>query len=279
MSLVNTFPILHKLSEMSSKHVGEKVVQIHREMICTPLEMYFPKVSLEELHFELLRNGLFDPEEGIEIKDIVKELENQKVGKIVQQEFERLKRLWKGPDVPIIIYPLTKYRPIVDGKEVKKNGVAYQGILFLFLSTEVEEIELKALFAHEYHHICRLAFVNKEPQEILLLDSLIIEGMAECAVEELYGEEEMSPWTKRYSYKEVMNLWQERFVPSLQLPGVINHHSFLYGDESIGLPSWIGYCLGYRIVESYLKNVGPVKQHLLYQIPSDEILKGSRFLV
>lgn len=138
---------------------------------------------------------------------------------------------------------------------------------------------MKALFAHEYHHICRLSFLKKSPQEMLLKDSLIIEGLAEWAVEELYGEKWLSPWTKNYSFVEAMCLWKKHFVPALSLKGVINHHPFLYGDLSSGLPKWAGYCLGYKIVQSYVKNCGPVKQHILNNIPADEIIAGSDFVL
>ncbi len=195
----------------------------------------------------------------------------------VHSEIENLRSLWKGPDIPIYIYPLTKHRPIIDGIEAKKNGVTYNNVIFLFISAELEAKELTALLAHEYHHICRLNYLNKAPQEIELIDSLIIEGMAEWEVEKLYGERWLSPWTKRYSFDEVKALWQKSFIPNLHLQGVKNHHSFLYGDEKLGLPRWIGYCLGFRIIESYVNNVGPIESKFFYQVSSDKILEGSDF--
>lgn len=278
MSVVNLLPELYNLCEMSRKN-EEKIVEIHRRLLCEPLQSFFPLRTVEEIQFELLRNGIFNPMEGLEIDKTVKRLKEQNVWQILQKEFERLKNVWKGPDVPIYIFPLTKHRPIIDGEEAKKNGVTYNGVLFLFVSTEMEEEELKALLAHEYHHSCRLAFLNKQSEEIELIDSLIIEGMAEAAVEELYGEKWLSPWTKRYVPNDVRKLWKKNFVPFLNLKGVQLHHPFLYGDDSLGLPRWIGYCVGYGIVESYLKNNGPIQQFLLYQIPSTEIIQRSDFKI
>lgn len=279
MAVVNTQQLLTNMSQLSKKQSKEKVKAIQREAICSPLKEIFPNVSQEQLHYELLRNGLFDPYEGIDLEKTVSELEEQKVWQTVAAEYERLRALWKGPDSPVYIYPLTNYRPTVDGMEVKKNGVTYNGVLFLFVSAQLVETELKTLFAHEYHHICRLAFLNKAPKEMMLIDSLIIEGMAECTMEELYGERWLSPWTKRYSFDQAMAIWKKHFVPVLHLKSVKNHRTYLYGNKSGGLPDWIGYCIGYHLVKSYLKNVGPVKQDILYKKPTDEVLARSEFRV
>lgn len=277
MSVVHTLPLLYKLNEVTKLQQGEKMVEIHREMICHPLKQFFPQATIEEIHGELLTRGLFDPFESPIISEILKKLEEEKVWETIKHEFNHLKNLWNGPDVPIFVYPLTKHRPLVDSVEVKKNGVSYNNVLFLFVSVELETEELKALLAHEYNHICRLSYVDKFPHEIELLDTLIIEGMAECAVEELYGERWLSPWTKGYSHEECLELWTKYFVKAIQLQGVDNHFPFLYGNEVKGLPKWIGYCLGYRIVKSYLESEGISNQRLLYKTTASEILKGSDF--
>ncbi|MFJ8235724.1 DUF2268 domain-containing protein [Ureibacillus sp. NPDC094379] len=279
MAVINTQQLLNTISKLSNQQSNRKVEEIQREMICTPLKAFFPNVSQEQIYYELLGNGLFDHTEIIEVNKVVKELEEKKIWLIVEAEYERLKLLWNGPEVPIYIYPLTKYRPILEGIEVNKNGVTYNDVLFLFVTPELVETELKALLAHEYHHICRLAFLNKLPKEMMLLDSLIIEGMAECAVEELYGEQWLSPWTKSYSIEEAMMIWRKRFVPVLNLKGVKNHRSFLYGDGSKELPNWIGYCIGYKIVQSFLKKRGFLEQHILYKTLADKIVEESDFKI
>ena len=279
MAVINTQQLLKTISILSNQQSDRKIEDIQLDIICTPLKAFFPNVSQEQIYYELLGNGLFDHTEIIEVNQLVKELEEKNIWQIVEVEYERLKLLWNGPEVPIYIYPLTKYRPILEGIEVNKNGVTYNGVLFLFVTPELVETELKALLAHEYHHICRLAFLNKTPKEMMLLDSLIIEGMAECAVEELYGEQWLSPWTKRYSIEESMTIWRKHFVPVLNLKGVKNHRSFLFGDGTEELPDWIGYCIGYKIVQSFLKKCGPLEQHILYKTLADKILVESDFKI
>ncbi|QCR34096.1 DUF2268 domain-containing protein [Lysinibacillus sp. SGAir0095] len=276
MSVVHTLPIIYKLIE-KSEHTGESLVDIHREMICNPLKEFFPQASTKEIQEELISRGLFGPHESAAISKNLLRLEHKKVWKTVQEEFDYLKNLWNGPDVPIFIYPLTKFRPVVDGTEVKKNGVSYNNVLFLFVTDDLETEELKALLAHEYHHICRLTSLDKSQHEIELLETLIIEGLAEFAVEELYGERWLSPWTKKYSQEECLKVWTKNFARALHIKGVDNHFPFLYGNEVEGLPKWIGYCIGYRIVLSFIENGGSREHERLFKTPSQKILKCSVF--
>ena len=174
-------------------------INLQQDLIYEQLKNYFPDVPREELHFELLSNGLFEPEEVIDLDKTLRQLIEKNVWRIVQEEYERLKRLWNGEEVSIFIFPLTNRRPIIDGIVANKNGVSYKEAIFLFVSPELTDTELKAMIAHEYHHSCRLNFLNKAPEEMSLKESLIIEGMAECMVEELYGEKWCSPWISRYT--------------------------------------------------------------------------------
>src|SRR5690606_3311504 len=206
--------------------------------------------SPEELHYELLSNGLFGPNEVIDLEQTLRQFEHMNVWKIIQEEYDRLKNLWNGNECPIFVFPLTNHRPIVDGIIANKNGVSYRKAVILFVSQELSEIELKAMIAHEYHHFCRLNILNKAPEEIPLKESLMIEGMAECMVEELYGRKWCSPWISTYSIKDLKRIWKKSFTGVLHRKGVSHHQRYLYGDGSSRLPNWIGYCMGYAIVKS-----------------------------
>lgn len=262
MSVMPTKKLLLELLKAYKESNGKSVEEIQCEVICNPLLDVFINASPEEIHYELLQNGLFEP---YEIVNIV-ELEEKGVWNTVQFEYERLKELWNGPEVPIYIFPITKINAISN-----KNGVAYRDAVFLFVSTELEQDELRALFAHEYNHVCRFHYLNKSFNDVTLKDSLLLEGLAECAVEELYGDKWLAPWLKLYTVEELMLIWQEHFLPSLDVQGLYNHYEFLYGGQ---LPKWIGYCIGYEIVRTYKKNFSTYE---LYVKSTDEILAGSDF--
>lgn len=262
MSVIPTQPWLRKLSQAYKNSNGKSVEAIQCEIICSPLVDVFLRASPQEVQYELIQNGLFKPCEMVDLEA----LEKKGVWNTIQEAYEQLRKLWSGPEVPIYIFPITKENAITN-----KNGVAYRESVFLFVSEKLEKEELCALIAHEYNHICRLRYLNKSFDEMTLKDSLLLEGLAECAVEELYGDQWVAPWLRLYTMEELLLIWQEHFLPFLEVQGVHNHFPFLYGDP---LPKWIGYCIGYEIVRTYKKNFSAQK---LYVKSTDEILAGSDF--
>ncbi|WP_332651274.1 DUF2268 domain-containing protein [Lysinibacillus sp. 54212] len=279
MTVIRTEKLLLDISELCKFQSAVKIAAIHREILCKPLKSLFPHASLEAIHYELIRNGLITPNECEDLNSRVKELEEKNVWEIVQREYERLKVLWKGPEISIYIYPLTKNRLKIDNIVPIKNGIAYRNALFLFVSTELDVMELKALVAHEYHHICRLHIFNLSLEKVTLQDTLVLEGMAEYAVEEMYGDQFLSPWTKRYSLAESLIMWEEKFVGARFVTGINNHRIFLYGNEGEGFPNWIGYCIGYHIVHSFQQNYGKLDTLQLLNRQTDVILAHSNFLI
>ena len=63
------------------------------------------------------------------------------------------------------------------------------------------------LLAHEYHHICRLHQIETKETEYTLLDTMIMEGLAEQAVTERYTENN-APWTAYLSKEEAVYYWK-----------------------------------------------------------------------
>lgn len=261
MTVIPTQKWLMALLTAYKKANRKSMAEIQCEIICTPLVEVFLNASPEEIHFELLQNGLFKSGEIVNIE----ELEKKGIWDTIQIEYERLKELWSGPEVPIYIFPITK------NAITNKNGIAYRDAVFLFVSPELEYDELRALFAHEYNHVCRLHYLNRSFDDVTLKDSLLLEGLAECAVQDLYGEQWLAPWLKLYTMEELLLTWQEHFLPSLDVQGVQNHFPFLYGVQ---LQKWVGYCIGYEIVRTYKKNYPTCD---LYVKSTDELLAGSDF--
>lgn len=263
IGIIETREILKKLVRHCKNKGVNELAEIHCDVLCTPLQKVFPWASKEAIQYELLCNGLFQP---FEWQCAGRLLQHEEIWSIVEQEYERLRALWQGPDVEIYILPITAGTP-------NKNGIAYPNGLFLFVSEMLHVEELRALLAHEYNHICRLHYVKREPSQLALQDSLVMEGLAECAVEELYGMQWLSPWTRRYTVEQIQPIWTEHFLPSLQLINVEKHQPFLFGNYE-KLPSWIGYCIGYRIVKSFQQANSFTSMQLLH-MPTEVIVEGS----
>ena len=226
-------------------------------LACELVRPIFPHTPPEAIQYELLQQGLLQ-------KGNLSLTFN--AWQLIDQQFKKLQLAWQGPTIPIYIFPITH--------GFDKNGIAYKDGICLFISAQLPIRELHALFSHEYHHICRRLYVDEPPT---LIDSLIIEGLAEDAVENLFGKDALSPWTERYSLDEVKNYWQSHFITALDQKGLPYHQPFLFGDPQLGLPPWIGYCTGYRIVQAFKEKCGPFDIKELLQIKAKDILDGSGF--
>ena len=54
------------------------------------------------------------------------------------------------------------------------------------------------MLIHEYHHVCRLHHLKKDQKEYTLLDTMIMEGLAERTVGKYLGTKYLANWTKLY---------------------------------------------------------------------------------
>ena len=166
-SVIQTQTWLYKFFYACVEQSSKSPYVLQCEMLCAPLVESFPEISPEELQYELLSHGLFDPFEWTDIGNQVEIMEKQSIWQIVDQEYQLLKSLWKGPEVSIYIYPLNKVNLEEKEQAPTKNGVAYKRGLFLFLSDGLRVEEIKALLAHEYNHVCRLNYLGLEPIKYL----------------------------------------------------------------------------------------------------------------
>lgn len=278
MTVIKTKEWLYKIIELSKKSSGRSLDDVQCEIICNPLLFHFEDVPKEALHYELLRNGLFTPDECMGLEKVVKEMERQNVWRIVSEEYKILRELWEGPEVNIYIFPISKNIEMNSEEPVpNKNGIAFKNAVFLFVSTELPPEEIKAMLAHEYNHVCRLGYLQLPPTQISLQDSLIVEGLGEYAVKELYGEKWLAPWVNMYTLEEMLVIWKQYFMPALKIKGVIHHHPFMYGEINGTLPKWIGYAIGYHIVDTFRKNQASCDFKELCIKSADEIIKESYF--
>lgn len=124
-------------------------------------------------------------------------------------------------------------------------------------------IEIPATVYHELSHLVR---ENKLGYGNTLLDSMVSEGVA-CYIEKSVIPREI-PYIQ--PIKDEDSFWtkaKESFDDSKY-----NHSAWFFGAGE--LPNWIGYRLGYLLVQKYLqKNTKELSE--LSVIPSKEILQGS----
>ncbi|KAB7707078.1 Zn-dependent protease [Bacillus aerolatus] len=238
--------------------------------ICKKIEDYFEGASAADIYGELTWHGMYcrPDKNGFEV---VENLQKNNVWEIVQKEEQELRKLWSGPDIPIFILPSDTNSRRMKYEYNGKSGLAFKNKLFLFISENNTENEIRAILTHEYNHVCRLGNYQKNEEDYVLLDSIIMEGLAENAVRERIGEEFVAAWTAYYSTEELEKMWKNLMLPNRKVPRIHRkHHSILYGLRLY--PKMAGYCVGYYLVEKYMKEKGLACKDLMND-PSEKIAK------
>jgi uncharacterized protein YjaZ len=213
------------------------------EKICNKKQKEDPS----KLYPYLRQFGMYRPNKRA--KEDFKSLQKNDIWNVVDRIFKKYQKEWNGPDYPIYIFPLETSNRFL-GSRGNKSGVTFPDKLLLFLTDLKDEKELEALFIHEYHHLCRLNGLNKSIEEYTLLDSLIMEGLAEDAVCEYLGENYVAPWSKRLTKEKVEQFWKRYFENSLTIKkDHPKHDQLLFGK---GLyPSMLGYTMGFNLVRIF----------------------------
>lgn len=236
--------------------------------ICRKLRKYFNDVEASHIYQHLTRHGMYQ-NSFIGIDRLIKTLRKNKTWKLIHTYSIELKNRWDGPDVPIFILPADpshqNLKQGIDGK----SGLAFKDKVFLFISDHHSENELKALLTHEYNHVCRLNKLAKKESDYVLLDTIILEGLAENAVQSLIGKKYVAPWVNNYTTKEMQKMWRKIVYPNRNLPkNNIKHYNILYGQGFF--PTMAGYAVGYYLVDQYIKEIKSKGKDLL-NLPSETI--------
>jgi uncharacterized protein YjaZ len=218
--------------------------------ICEKIKVHFKDADASEIYDYLNLHGMYLPFQ--DENKLVITLQKNNVWEMVQEELQQLQQIWEGPDVPIYIFPSDPNNPILNKEFGGKSGLAFKNTLFLFISEKNKEKDIKSLLTHEYNHVCRLSKYPKNEDEYVLLDSIILEGLAEHAVLERYGEEYVSPWTFLYTNEQLEKMWKRLIYPNRNIHKTdYIHQDLLYGSHFY--PKMSGYCVGYYLVKKHIE--------------------------
>lgn len=218
--------------------------------ICDKLLPAFKGENATGIYHQLAKFGMYKPTKAT--RNIFDSLRKNNVWEKVDQHFQNYKNKWSGPEIPIYLFPINQQRGFFSRNEEDKikGGVSYPDKMFLFLSDKITAKELEALFIHEYHHVCRLTEQNKKFEDYTLLDSIIIEGLAEYAVLKNCGKKYLANWCNQYTNSEIIDLWNKYVKDELDIKkNERGHDELLFGSSRV--PSLLGYAIGYRIVDNY----------------------------
>lgn len=216
--------------------------------LCERLVPYFKKQNPMEIYRQLLEYGMYHPSR--QTWDTVDALKRGKAWDKVKGFHEFYQKKWSGPDIPIFIFPVEQSHGLFTRQEKGKSGVSYPDKLFLFLSKMDDLKELEALFIHEYHHVCRLNSLKGNMEDYTLLDSIIIEGLAEYTVLKNCGKKYLANWCNMYEKSQMKIMWNKYLKNNLDCKKNERiHKHLLYGSG--GIPKLLGYAVGFELVKKY----------------------------
>lgn len=223
------------------------------------------KENTEQFYRYLKKHGMYTPSPRSR-KDLDHLIERDIWGK-AEKLFEKYKQDWDGLDIPVYIFPLKNAGTLARTKE-NKSGLAFKDRMFLFVQPGLSDKEFEAVFVHEYHHVCRMNKLNKKKGPYTLLDSIIMEGLAEHAVSKHVGKEYLANWTRLYNDRDLHSYYEQYIKEKLDINQSDElHDALLYGKSPY--PSMLGYCTGYYIV--CRNGLVPIKKSFL--MPSRDFLK------
>ncbi|MCM3570002.1 DUF2268 domain-containing protein [Neobacillus mesonae] len=241
----------------------------HPVKICEKLLPYFKGENSSEIYNQLIKFGMYRP--SWRTKQNKELMIKDKAWEQVEKIFSKYKDKWAGPDIPVFLFPLEQKGGLFFRREERnKAGVSFPDKMFLFLSHYDDPKELEALIVHEYHHVCRLKSLNRKMEDYTLLDSIIIEGLAEYAVLKHCGEEYLANWCHIYTERE-MSLFWSRFLKE-KLGKKKNeriHDELLYGGGRV--PLLLGYAAGYNIVNKFYQTES-YSTKLTFNIPATRFI-------
>lgn len=241
----------------------------HSKETCKKLCPYFNNLNEVEVGRYLHSFGMY--KNHSQMDKWIDRIEKDQILSFVEEEERKLQKEWNAPNISIFIFPCDENNRKIEKEYKGRAGLAFNNKLFLFLSLATDKRDIKSLFIHEFHHVSRLASVNKQEKHFTIIDTVIMEGLAENAVRERLGENDVASWTKLYSDTQCKRFFERVIYPQRETTRDSNKFSQLMFGTGF-YPSMLGYTVGYYLVKNYMNRTGKKTKELL-SIPAEEFIK------
>ncbi len=255
MSVINTIEWINKASNQLE--------------ICEKLVPFFDKMKKREIADYLHSFGMFKHTSNFD--EWIEQMKQNQIISYIKKIEKKYMLEWKGPDVSIFVFPIDQTNRKIEREYRGRSGLAFYNKLFLFLSKDVKRGDIHSLFLHEYHHVCRLSSVTKPEEEFTIMDTIIMEGLAENAVREKLGDHAVSDWTKLYEPYQCERFYQRIILPQKD----VTRDSLKFSQIMFGTgfyPKMLGYSVGYHIVKTIMQKTGKKTKQLLSE-STEELFK------
>lgn len=147
----------------------------------------------------------------------------------------------------------------VTAHTINKNSILF----YIYPWADNLSEKLKCVCFHEYAHVYRNTHIF--PKVRNLLEMLVDEGIAESVVKEALGSDQVGIWAKQdVSTQEI-----EMYIRNLYStePNILI--SLMFGNKQLNIKDWLGYSVGYQLVQEYIadNNIDSIKS--IIHLPSN----------
>lgn len=127
--------------------------------------------------------------------------------------------------------------------------------------------QLERTLVHELHHCLRW---QNPGYGMTLLEALVTEGLADHFDIEVNGKAPQI-WDVALTQEQI-EAFQKKAIKEYH-DFNYNHEEWFFGSESMKIPKWAGYTLGFQLVGKYLKKHPNKKPSQLYNVKAEEFIK------
>ena len=229
---------------------------LYRMKIQDPIcNRYFSKCEYSEfISYAEFSNPIQDTV-GLENRISYIDSNKEKIEKILSDAFINCHKYLRDDSITIYIQPSEGG---LMGKVIKRMGgiAGFTGGSKQILLTIQPEVStwsdmLADALAHEYHHACWTEkYYNTQPSRDVLFD-MVFEGRADSYAHILYPNI-ITAWDTILSAQQKIDFWN-KIKPDIHNTDMSLYPKVMFGGRD-GYPIWGGYCLGFDIVQSALKN-------------------------
>ncbi len=282
--------LLGKVSENSFRYELMQPMKTMWDYLNVPLKAAEPNGYDVVMASEML--GIWTPRKSIQqVKDNLPELIESRIFEEYQEviskgidEFEKI-----GYSIPLEEINVNILLGDEDSQEMEVNK-GYSGfggipgyIMLMVVPNDFNKKRLKSALAHEFNHNVRFTFEPFNHGDVTVEEYLVLEGLAECFAEEMYGKELIGPWIEDFDEEE-MEYSMEVIKEGRKTKGFGEVSAYMFGDEvakkqgysPVGLSPNAGYTIGYHLIKQYLANsIKSIAEATLTS--TEEIIRVSKF--
>lgn len=259
-----------------SVNKDSNLYKIYKDKVKAPIMKYFANSTYADL---VKRFFFFVPVDTIDLATHIDNIKTNrvKIEELITAALAKCNTALKDDSMTIYIIPAANSLKYITAKMGGVMAVTAGAKQIVFgINTDIPEWSTMLTYntGHEYEHAYWTQTHAKDTDNTML-GYLLFEGRADSYAHYLYPDLQ-APWTSTLTQNGKDSLWTT-IKPKLNNEDDTFQHNVMFGSYDGKYPFWGGYCLGYTITQSALKNHPELTPVQWAKMKPEEILKMSDY--